>query len=528
MGDPIVRPTESVGSFWRTQEMFLIQQVMGLIGRGLEIDGVVREILHLLSEILGLNRGRVVLREGETETYAIRYAYGLTRDEVARGRFRKGEGVTGRVIADGHLVILQDIDADGGFLFRSVERAKLPDGIVAFLAMPISVEGRTVGAIGCHRIRHRERALADDVAILRMVGTIISQLLTLNARVDQRTRALEQRNAVLARALRTSQARYGIIGSSPPLLAALKQIEKVSASTASVLLLGASGTGKELFARALHLDSPRRDKPFVKVNCAAIPDTLFESELFGHEKGAFTGAVAARAGLFEQARGGTIFLDEIGEMPLLMQTKLLRALQEGRITRIGGTKEVDVDLRVVAATNRDLGADVARGTFREDLFYRLNVIPIVLPSLAERRGDIPDLALHVLDRVNAANGLAVRLTPAAIATLVAQPWPGNIRQLGNLVERLALLANSNEIDREDVDAALADQLEPLSGHARPAEPAGTCVRPYLRATSHDRETLVRAVTDAGGNMTRAARRLGLSERQLSYRWRKLKLQSGAN
>ena len=506
-----------------------MQQVMGLVGRGLEIDGVVREILHLLSEILGLNRGRLVLRDGETDVYVIRHAYGLTRDEVARGRFRLGEGVTGRVIEDGHLVILQDIDAEAGFLFRTVERSKLPDGMVAFLAMPIAVEGKTVGAIACHRIRHRDRALADDVAILRLVGTIISQLLTLNARIDQKTRALEMQNEMLASALRASRARHGIIGTSPALVAALAQIEKVSAATASVLLLGASGTGKELFARALHLDGPRRDKPFIKVNCAAIPEPLFESELFGHEKGAFTGAVASRTGLFEQARGGTIFLDEIGEMPLQMQTKLLRALQEGRVTRVGGLREIDVDMRVVSATNRDLAADVVRGTFREDLFYRLNVIPIVLPSLDERRADIPDLALHVLERVNRDNARAARLTPAAIALLAEQRWPGNIRQLGNVIERLVLLSNSDELDRDAVLAVLAQEGELSTDfrsmrHAEPRQ-SGSEVRPYFRATSHDAETLRRAVAEARGNMAGAARRLGLSERQLSYRWRKLGLRA---
>ena len=471
---PLQPPREPRAGDWRTQEMFLIQQVMSLIGRGLEIDGVVREILHLLSELLGLNRGRVVLHDADRDVFAVRYAYGLTRKEIARGRFRAGEGVTGRAIADGHLIILQDIDSDGGFLFRTVARCDLPEGTVAFLAMPIVLEGRTVGAIACHRIRGRERALSDDVSILRMCATIIGQLLTLHARVESRTKELERRNEMLASALRTSRARYGIIGTSSLLLAAIAQIEKVSSSNASVLLLGATGTGKELMARALHLDSRRKDKPFIKVNCAAIPETLFESELFGHEKGAFTGAIATRAGLFEQARGGTLFLDEIGEMPLVMQTKLLRTLQEGRVVRVGGSREIAVDARVVAATHRDLKADVARGAFREDLFYRLNVIPIVLPSLAERRGDIPDLALHFLEKVNRDNGLKVSLTSAAVDLLARQRWPGNIRQLGNVVERMTLLATSSIVEVEDVEAALDAMPAPDEALA-PATP--------IRATS---------------------------------------------
>ncbi len=300
---------------WRTQEMFLLQEVMNLIGKGIHLDQVAREMLHLLSEIVGLNRGRIVLKDPDGDGYRIAYSYGLTREEAARGRYAAGEGITGRVIKDGHLIIVQDIDKDPVFLGRAVERARLPRGAVSFLALPIRVDHRTVGAIACHRIRHRERALSDDLTILRIIATMVSQLLTLNERVERKTRALEEHNDMLARELRIKRARYGIIGTSPALLRALGQVEKVANATASVLLLGESGSGKELFARALHLASPRRDRPFIKVNCAAIPDSLFESELFGHERGAFTGAVEARAGWFEQASGGTIFLDEIGEMP---------------------------------------------------------------------------------------------------------------------------------------------------------------------------------------------------------------------
>lgn len=234
---------------------------------------------------------------------------------------------------------------------------------------------------------------------------------------------MQAKNQLLTRALETAAARYGIIGTSPALLQALSELERVSEATASVLLLGESGTGKELFARAVHLSSQRRDQPFIKVNCAAIPDTLFESELFGYERGAFTGAQTTRAGWFEQADHGTIFLDEIGEMPLAMQTKLLRTLQEGTIVRLGGKREIRVAVRVVAATNRDLAQDVLAGTFRSDLFYRLNVIPIRLPSLRERREDIRALALYFLSRTNQANQRNVNLSPSAMARLEQHPGP---------------------------------------------------------------------------------------------------------
>ncbi|OYZ99048.1 MAG: sigma-54-dependent Fis family transcriptional regulator [Rhizobiales bacterium 17-65-6] len=513
------RDARETSAFWRTQEMFLIQEVMRLIGKGLEMDGVLREMLHLLSELLGLNRGRIVLKDPDGPGHRIAYAYGLTREEMARGRYQPGEGITGRVISDGHLVIVQDIDKEPLFLARAVERARLPEGVVSFIALPIRVDDRTVGALACHRIRHRERALADDVTMLRIMTTMIGQLLTLNARVDAKTRALEERNELLAAELRARRGRYGIIGTSPALLRALGQIEQVSAATASVLLLGESGTGKELFARALHLASPRRDKPFIRVNCAAIPESLFESELFGHERGAFTGAVAARAGWFEQAHQGTIFLDEIGEMPLVLQTKLLRVLQEGTVVRLGGTREIKVDMRLVAATNRDLAADVARGGFREDLFYRLNVIPIHLPALSERREDIPELVMHFLARVNQDNQRNVNLTPEALRHLARQPWPGNVRQVSNFIERLVLLAPRPVLDVADVAAALAVRT-PEPGPApvtRADEPAW---RPYLKASSHAPEDLREALARAGGNKSRAAQLLGLTERQFAYRWRK--------
>ncbi|WP_245513308.1 sigma 54-interacting transcriptional regulator [Enterovirga rhinocerotis] len=508
--------------------MFLIQEVMSLIGKGLQLDQAVRGMLQLLSEILGLNRGRVVLKAEDGDDHRIAHSYGLTSEEAARGRYAPNEGITGRVIAQGHMIIVQNIDAEPSFLARAVERSRLPPDIVSFIALPIRVDHRTVGALACHRIRHRERSLSDDVTILRIVATMVSQLLTLNARVEQRTRALEEHNGMLARALRTKPARYGIIGSSPALLRALAQIERVADAGASVLLLGESGTGKELFARALHLASPRRDKPFIKVNCAAIPDSLFESELFGHEKGAFTGAVEARAGWFEQASGGTIFLDEIGELPANLQTKLLRTLQESTVVRLGGKREIRIDMRLVAATNRDLGQEVARGAFREDLYYRLNVIPIELPPLAARPGDIPDLVAHFLARANQDNQRNVNLTAGAVRLLARRPWPGNIRELANLIERLVLLAGKAVLDENDLAAFLSDQAMPVIRAHRLAEPGGPVVRPYLRSDSHGPAELHEALHRAGGNKARAAQRLGLTERQFAYRLRKSGLERRAS
>ena len=563
---------------WRTHELLLMSQVMRLVGQSLAPDVVLREMLHLMSELLGLNRGRIVLADfvgdialeglaGQADrkppprlgvaagpASAIRYAYGLTRTEMARGRYGPAEGITGRVLATAQPIIVQDIDAEPQFLGRAVERAQLPQEVVAFIALPIEVNREVIGVLACHRIRSRDRQLSDDVGVLKILATLIGQLLQLQALVGEKTRALQAKNQLLTRALETAAARYGIIGTAPPLLQALAELERVSEATASVLLLGESGTGKELFARAVHLSSQRRDQPFIKVNCAAIPDTLFESELFGYERGAFTGAQTARAGWFEQAHGGTIFLDEIGEMPLVMQTKLLRTLQEGTVVRLGGKREIKVTVRVVAATNRDLAQDVQRGSFRRDLFYRLNVIPIRLPSLRERPEDIRALALHFLSRcnhsaqANQANPRNVSLSSGALARLEQHPWPGNIRELGNVIERLVLLTDSSmvsalELDRylpsdeatrsEDapVDRARTPSASAQTLVAPPwpqAVPSGPLVRDYQQTQSHSAAQLQQALQLHGGNQSRAAQAVGLTVRQFSYRLRKIDRQIVAN
>ena len=349
------------------------------------------------------------------------------------------------------------------------------------------------------------------------------------------TRGLQERNDQLTRALESAAARYGIVGTSPALLRALGELERVSSATASVLLLGESGTGKELFARALHLASPRRDAPFIKVNCAAIPETLFESELFGHERGAFTGSHGERAGWFELANSGTIFLDEIGELPLALQTKLLRTLQEGTILRLGGKREKKIDVRLVAATHRDLEQEAALGTFRRDLFYRLYVIPIRLPSLRERPQDIPLLALHFLSRANQAHQRNVNLTPDALARLARHPWPGNIRELANVIERVVLLADAPVVSAQglsrmlqDVDAVPRAALLPGHPLVHPPvhPPVHPIVRDYARADSHPAQVLMDALVRAGGNRSRAAQTLGLTLRQFSYRCKKLGVVAG--
>ena len=522
-----------------------MREVMRLIGKSLAPGVVLREMLHLMSELLGLNRGRVVLTEpdypvrGEAgATARICFAYGLTQAEVKRGVYALNEGITGRVLATGQAMVVQDIDAEPQFLARAVARDQLPVDTVAFLALPIELNNRTVGVLACHRIRSRLRHLNDDLALLKILATLAGQILQLQDLVQEKTRTLEARNALLTDALDAAAVRYGIIGHSNVLLQAIGELERVSNAKASVLLLGESGTGKELFARALHLSSQRRHAPFIKVNCAAIPDTLFESELFGHQRGAFTGATAERAGWFEQANKGTIFLDEIGDLPLAMQTKLLRTLQEGTVVRLGGQREIKIDVRIVVATHRDLEAEVAHGRFRSDLFYRLNVIPIRLPSLRERREDIRSLVTHFLNRTNQVNQRNVYLSEAALVLLENHPWPGNIRELGNVIERMVLLTDSAQVSGAELRRFLPAGQGAEAPHSRASAPVatlapgtatpGALVRDYQPAQSHSVAQLQQALQAHGGNQSRAAQALGLTARQLGYRLRKLGLHNVDN
>jgi Nif-specific regulatory protein len=511
-------------------EQLLVRESINLLSRGLDPLKAAQHMLHLLSELLGLNRGRVVQLDTESGDLVIRASYGLTKEEVRKGRYAPGEGITGRVLQSGETLIVQDIDAEPGYLARAVERSRLPPGTVSFIAMPIQVDQRIAGVLGVHRLRSRQRPLGADIQVLRTVADLIGQSFKIHNLIKQCTAELHAENRTLKAALRLRSEysqNWGIIGESPKLLVALNQLEQVASSDATVLLLGESGTGKELFARALHLQSARRDQPFVKVNCAAIPETLFEAELFGHEKGAYTGASQQRIGRFEQASGGTLFLDEIGDLPLPVQVKLLRVLQERVIERLGGRSEIPVDVRIVAATHQDLSALVRAQRFRLDLYYRLNVIPIHLPALRERQGDIKLLVRHLLSQLNERHQRDVHLTPDGMSSLVSYPWPGNIRQLYNVLERIVLLAPGDEVAESTVDYALISEVQGAPRDAilieeerrRPSAiaPQTSAVRDYQHVTQDETARIRAALDQHRGNKSRTAKALDLTLRQLNYR-----------
>jgi Nif-specific regulatory protein len=511
---------------WSMPELFVIREISKVISKSLDPAYAIRNMLQLLSEFLGLNRGRVFLFDPAAKSLTIRFSYGLTGEEIRRGIFQPGEGITGRVFQSGETAIIQDIDAEPNYLARTVAREKLPKGTIALFALPIIIDGAVRGVLAINRFRSIHRPLAQDLGTLRLVVTQIEHILRIehlvNMQVERRTAALTIENRELKLALGKHARSSGIIGESAVAKAALRQITQVARTVATVLLLGESGTGKELFARALHMASERRDRPFVKVNCGAIPENLFESELFGHEKGAFTGALASKPGRFEDADGGTLFLDEVGDLPLLMQVKLLRALQEQRIQRIGSSKEVPVDVRIVAATNRDLQKLVAVGRFRLDLFYRLNVVPVRLPALRDRSEDIPALADHFLGQAKQKFQREAILTDGALEALVRFSWPGNIRQLQNVVERLVLLAEEAHITAQEVSNILgSEQAVEKAITELSTEPRA--IRTHLPVKADQREHIERTLNKCGWNKSRAAQALGITLRQLNYRIQVLKM-----
>ena len=389
-------------------------------------------------------------------------------------------------------------DGDGTELLQEV-RAKRPE--VAFITVTAyGTIARAVEAIHLGADDYLSKPFERQALLL-----VIEKVL--------RARRLEDENRRLAQELGERDRLVDLVGSAPSMQRLFRRVEKLAATDATILLTGESGTGKELAARALHALSRRADQPFVAVNCAAIPEGLLESEFFGVEKGAYTGADRRRAGNFEAADGGSLFLDEVGELPVAIQPKLLRVLQEGRFTRVGGTREQESDVRILAATNRDLAAEVEAGRFREDLYYRLNVVPLVMPPLRERREDVPTLVEHFAARTARRHGARVEpFGGRVMKRLLDHPWPGNVRELGNVVERLVLLAEDGRVSADDLPEDMTRRPGSDNGFRLPAS--------GLSWDDHERSCLSQALEHAGGNRAQAARLLDLPYKAFLYRLEK--------
>jgi Nif-specific regulatory protein len=512
-------------AFMREQDgLRLLFDISKLLAESENVETILKPILDHIASNLGIIRGMITILNRNQGEIATAEAWGLAASQKNKGRYSLGEGITGKVIETGNPVAIKRIADEPRFLNRTGARKNADVKDISFVCVPIHIGAEVIGAIGVDLL-YTPESLDYEVCILTIVAASISQVVHIHQLKYEEMEALKAENSRLQSLLHTEfhthydQPNY-VIGNSKTMRLLYQQIEQVSGTNATVLLLGESGVGKERVAHAIHYASPRADKPFIKLNCTTIPESLIESALFGHEKGAFTGALTQHKGYFEQADCGTIFLDEIGEMPLSTQTKFLRVLQEREFERIGGTQTVKVDIRIIAATNRDLSVLIGEGTFREDLYYRLCVFPLVIPPLRERKTDIMLLADHFVEKFSAEHNKKIHdISPAAISLMTSHSWPGNVRELENCIERAVILSTDETIHGYHLPPSLQKKQKPPAKTRQPLKEVIAAV---------EKEMIEEELRWTRGNITRAAHNLGISERIMGLRVKKygLKIKRG--
>jgi Nif-specific regulatory protein len=499
----------------KDRELGAILEVSRVLTASFDLEENLTSVMRTLATMLDMQRGCVFLLEPGSEKMRIVAAHGLTKEEIERGNYRIGEGIVGRVLESNSPMFVPDIGDEPMFLNRTGSRPRKSG--ISFLCIPIALKGKALGVISVDRIYSEEHGgVDDDLRVLNIISSLIAQFVKLWEAYREADRERES----LKIELKERYSLPNLVGESPGFQAVLKSVLKVADTEATVLVLGESGTGKELIARTLHFESRRAKKPFVAVNCAALPSNLLEVELFGCEKGAFTGATAKRTGRFETAQGGSIFLDEIGELPIELQAKLLRVLEDRTFERVGSSVPIKANVRVIAATNRNLVDEIKRGNFREDLYWRLNVVPIVLPPLRDRAGDVLILANYFSEKFNRAYGKGVALSPEAMEAFVAYSWPGNIRELANTLERLIIMSEGDSIGVDDLPYRVRHGSSEPERHEVSAA-SGDSLRSEVLTL--ERERILKALKDNGYVQSKAARSLGITPRQLGYRIKKYKI-----
>jgi Nif-specific regulatory protein len=477
----------------------------------LDLQAALTRVLEILVRHHGAVRAAVVLQNENTAAVELEAAAGA----IAPGKrvhFKVGEGIIGQVLQSGKPMVVPRVSREPLFLNRLSERPELRDQELSYISAPIPLDRKTVGAISIDLRFKADRDYNRTSKFLGVVGSMIAQAVRVHRLIQADKQRLVDENTHLRQELKERYDFSNIIGTSGPMRQVYEQIAQVARTNTTVLLRGESGTGKELIAHAIHYNSARAKKPFIKVSCAALPQDLIESELFGYDKGAFTGAHATKKGRFEVAEGGTLFLDEIGELNLATQVKLLRVLQEREFERLGGTETIRTNIRLIAATNKDLEKAIAAGEFREDLYYRLNVFSIFVPPLRERKPDVLLLADYLLEKFSREHGKAIkRIATPAIDMLSSYHWPGNVRELANVIERAVVVC--------DAQVVHAHHLPPT---LQTAEASGTVQTATLRDSieAFEKDSLLDALKSARGNRAKAARLLGTTERIFNYRVRK--------
>jgi Nif-specific regulatory protein len=477
----------------------------------LDLHAALTRVLEILVRHHGAVRGTVVLQNENTHEVELEAAAGAV-DRSKRVRFRVGEGITGRVIQTGKPIVVPRVSREPMFVNRVSERPELREQELSYVSAPVALDGRTVGAVSIDLRYKSDRDYNRMSKFLGVVGSMIAQAVRVHRLIQADRQRLLDENTHLRQELKERYDFSNIIGTSGPMRQVYEQIAQVARTNTTVLLRGESGTGKELIAHAIHYNSSRAKKPFIKVSCAALPQDLIESELFGYDKGAFTGAHGTKKGRFEVAEGGTLFLDEIGELNLATQVKLLRVLQEREFERLGGTETIRANIRLIAATNKDLEKAIQASEFREDLYYRLNVFSIFVPALRERKPDVLLLADYFLEKFSREHGKQVkRISTPAIDMLGSYHWPGNVRELANVIERAVVVCDANVVHAHHLPPTL-----------QTAEASGTGQTLTLKDSmeAFEKDALLDALKSARGNRAKAARLLGTTERIFNYRVRK--------
>lgn len=492
-----------------------------VIDKALDLEMALEEILRILSETLSMNRATITLLDSETGQLSINASYGLSLEEKRRGVYNLDEGVTGRIFRTVEPFVVPDVSKEPLFLNKTGARRVDKDRI-AFLGVPIILHSRAIGVLNVDRLFAAEVSFEEDIGFLQVVATLIAQFMSLNEEVRQREAVLKRENVSLLRRISQEDSTTRMVGSSSAMVDVQQKLEKVAPTKATVLLLGESGVGKTRIARIIHQFSERKHHPFIKVNCASIPETLLESELFGYEKGAFTGASQTRSGRFEEADKGTVFLDEIGELPQPIQAKLLRFLQDREFERLGSNQTRKTDVRIIAATNKDLQDLSTTGEFRADLYYRLNVFPIRVPPLRERTEDVPGLLNHFLAKVSKEYGRSMHFSARALEALTSYDWPGNVREMENLIERLVIMSDGERIDLPWLRSQMHSPTSGGSDISRPARPARNGVGTSLQ--DMEKNEILEALERNDWVQSRAAAELGISPRQMRYRVKKFELE----
>lgn len=485
----------------------LLYEISNSFPLGQSLDQSFSGMLDILAGRMRILGGIITILNRKTSEIIISESYGLSSEEKARGKYKLGEGITGKVIENGNPIIVQDVTQDKRFLNKT---GFLRVGAnIGFLSVPVQSINQVIGSISIYKEFINEQQMKEDKKILIIISNIISRAVSLYQNIHEEQAQLIQENMLLHEKLVEKYHPDNTIGNTGVMRDMYKMISKVARGNSTVIIFGESGVGKELVARAIHFSGDRASKSFVTFNCAALPESLIESELFGYHRGAFTGAVENKKGKFQAADKGTIFLDEVGELSIAAQTKLLRVLQEREVEPLGSSERIRVDVRVLAATNRDLWNLVSEGRFREDLFFRLNVFPITVPPLRKRKADIPLLADSFIEKYSQSTGNNVtRISTPAIDMLMAYHWPGNVRELENCIERAVVLAEDDVIHGYHLPPSL-QKINKISD-----EDAGA-LQKQLDVLEY--EIIVEELKRTDGSIRKAAGNLGISYRQFGIR-----------